>query len=63
MNDRSYTEAIGAHVVRLRKRRGVTLTSLSEISRVSKAAISALENGRGNPTIEVLWKHRRCAGR
>lgn len=49
------SEILARNLARLRKERGLTLTSLSELSGVSKAALSELEAGRGNPTLTTLW--------
>lgn len=51
----SPTKEIGRQVAELRKKRGLTLSGLAELSSVSKASISALENGQSNPTLETLW--------
>jgi transcriptional regulator with XRE-family HTH domain/SAM-dependent methyltransferase len=49
------TSAIGKKVAHLRRKRGLTLAGLAELSSVSKASISAIENGKNNPTIDTLW--------
>lgn len=49
------SEILARNLVRLRKERGLTLTGLSQLSGVSKAALSELEAGRGNPTLVTLW--------
>jgi transcriptional regulator with XRE-family HTH domain/SAM-dependent methyltransferase len=53
---------IGANLARLRKRRGLTLDGLAELSSVSRAAISALENGASNPRLETLWSLANALG-
>ena len=44
---------LGARVRGLRRRRGLTLEALAEVSGVSRAMISKLERGEKNPTIVV----------
>lgn len=39
----------------LRVKRGLSLTGLAELSGVGKATLSAIEAGRGNPTLGTLW--------
>ncbi|MBK1691526.1 helix-turn-helix domain-containing protein [Ectothiorhodospira mobilis] len=46
---------IGQNVSAIRKRRGLTLEGLAELSSVSRASISALENGSDNPRVQTLW--------
>lgn len=46
---------IGANIARARQRRGLTLDGLAELSLVSRATISALENGHANPGVQTLW--------
>ncbi|ENS89149.1 hypothetical protein B997_00003 [Brucella melitensis UK3/06] len=50
------------NLARLRKRRGLTLDGLAELSSISRAAISALENGAGNPRLETLWSLANALG-
>src|SRR5215204_2069828 len=47
---------LGGRVRRLRRRRGLTLEELAEISGVSRAMISKLERGEKNPTLVVAAK-------
>lgn len=49
-------EVIGRNLQRLREEQHLSLGQLSERTGVSKAVLSQLENGRGNPTINTLWK-------
>lgn len=53
--DRNRTQRIGQNVSAIRRRRGLTLDGLSELSSVSRASISALENGADNPRVQTLW--------
>lgn len=47
-------KVVGANLKRLRTERGRTLSDLARASDVAKATLSALESGRGNPTLETL---------
>lgn len=47
--------SIGQNIATIRRRRGLTLEGLSELSSVSRASISALENGADNPRVQTLW--------
>lgn len=58
----SNSAEIGMNLARLRKRRGLTLDGLAELSSISRAAISALENGAGNPRLETLWSLANALG-
>jgi transcriptional regulator with XRE-family HTH domain len=46
---------IGSNLRRLRTQRRLSLAELAARSRVAKATLANLEQGRGNPTIETLW--------
>lgn len=50
----SVLRAVAANLRRLRTERGRSLSELARASGVGKATLSALEAGRGNPTIETL---------
>lgn len=47
---------IAENLKKLRKERNLTLGQLSEISGVSKAMLSNIEQGESNPTINTIWK-------
>jgi transcriptional regulator with XRE-family HTH domain len=47
-------QVVGTNLRRLRSVDGRTLSELARASNVAKATLSALEGGRGNPTIETL---------
>lgn len=47
---------IAANLKELRRERNLTLGQLAKISGISKAMLSELEKGDGNPTINTLWK-------
>lgn len=46
---------VGQNLAKIRRRRGLTLEGLAELSSVSRASISALENGADNPRVQTLW--------
>jgi len=46
---------IGSNLRRLRTQRRLSLAELAARSRVAKATLANLEQGRGNQTIETLW--------
>jgi len=50
------SEDIGARIRRRRKSRGLTLLQLSELSGVSRAALSKIERGEISPTYSTLRK-------
>jgi transcriptional regulator with XRE-family HTH domain len=47
-------KVVGDHLKRLRAERTLSLSDLARASGVAKATLSALEGGRGNPTLETL---------
>ena len=47
---------IAFNIKHLRMERNLSLTQLSEVSGVSKAMLSDIEKGNGNPTINTIWK-------
>lgn len=53
--DSNRSWSVGQNVATIRRRRGLTLEGLSELSLVSRASISALENGADNPRVQTLW--------
>lgn len=53
--DSNRAHRIGQNLATIRRRRGLTLEGLSELSSVSRASISALENGADNPRVQTLW--------
>lgn len=48
--------SISKNLKQIRKKRGLTLENLAEISGVSKSMLGEIERGGTNPTILVLWK-------
>lgn len=47
-------DQVGPRLQRLRKQRGITLTSLSTATGISKSTLSRLETGQRRPSLEVL---------
>jgi len=47
---------VGINLQALRKRRGLTLQELSDLTGVSKSMLGEIERGATSPTITVLWK-------
>lgn len=47
-------KVVGTNLRRLRGEQGLSLSDLARTSGVAKATLSALEGGRGNPTLETL---------
>src|SRR4051812_2937934 len=47
-------KVVGTNLRRLRTERSLSLSDLGRTSGVAKATLSALEGGRGNPTLETL---------
>src|SRR5215216_6186522 len=47
-------EAVGPRLRELRRRRGATLTELSESTGISVSTLSRLESGQRKPTLELL---------
>ena len=46
--------SIAKNLTKLRKREGLSIGSLAEKTGISKAAISQIEQGKGNPTISTI---------
>lgn len=49
-------QIIAINLNKLRTERNLTLGQLSKISGISKAMLSDIEKGNGNPTINTIWK-------
>lgn len=47
---------IGANLADIRKKRGLSLDKIAELSGVSKAMVGQIERGESNPTVATLWK-------
>lgn len=47
---------IGANLKQMRTERNLTLGQLSGLAGISKAMLSEMEKGMGNPTINTIWK-------
>jgi DNA-binding XRE family transcriptional regulator len=57
------TRALGVRFRRIREGKGLSLTDLSERSRLTRPAISRLENGWNlNPTLETLFRYAEALG-
>ena len=56
MVDAVTSERLGGRVRELRRRRGLTLEGLAELSGVSRAMLSKVERGEKNPTLVVAAK-------
>jgi XRE family transcriptional regulator, regulator of sulfur utilization len=54
--------SIGKNVHELRKKVNLSLDALANLSGVSKAMISQMEQGKVNPTIATMWKIARGLG-
>ncbi len=48
--------SLGKNIQHLRKQKELSLDTLAERSKVSKAMLSQIEKGKVNPTIGILWK-------
>lgn len=51
---RGWCEVLGPEIARLRKQAGMTQRDLAEKTGVDQAAISRIESGRANPTLNTL---------
>lgn len=55
-NERDVVHQLGEYIRKIRKESGLTMEQLSKKSGVSVLSIGNIENGRTNPTINILWK-------
>ena len=55
---RRFAEGLRGH----RERAGLSLAAVAERSGIDQAALSRLENGRGNPTTHTLARYARAIG-
>ncbi|AEH45105.1 helix-turn-helix domain protein [Thermodesulfatator indicus DSM 15286] len=53
--DKDVKEIVGKRLKSLRQGKGLSLSSLAKKAGISKATLSILEEGKGNPTISTLW--------
>jgi transcriptional regulator with XRE-family HTH domain len=58
----SISQSVGANVKRLRRERGMSLAELGRSARLAKGTLAAIEQGRGNPTVETLHALTRALG-
>ncbi|MFJ8244374.1 helix-turn-helix domain-containing protein [Peribacillus asahii] len=49
-------EVIANNLAQMRKKRGLSLDRVAELTGVSKAMLAQIENGKSNPTVTTLWK-------
>jgi transcriptional regulator with XRE-family HTH domain len=52
----SLSAVIGANLAEIRRKRGLSLDKVAELSGVSKAMVGQIERGESNPTVATLWK-------
>ncbi|WP_413740341.1 helix-turn-helix domain-containing protein [Sodalis sp. RH14] len=52
--------SVSVNLAKVRQSRGMTLSGLAEISGIGKATLSGIEAGKGNPTIETVWRLARA---
>ncbi|TKI02346.1 helix-turn-helix domain-containing protein [Martelella alba] len=57
-----FRTSVSVNLTKVRQARGMTLSGLAEVSGIGKATLSGIEAGRGNPTIETVWKLARTLG-
>lgn len=50
------SKVIASNLRRLRVKNNLTLGQLSKVSGISKAILSDIEKGDGNPTVNTIWK-------
>ncbi|MGX6969999.1 helix-turn-helix domain-containing protein [Vagococcus bubulae] len=55
-NEKDVVHQLGGYIRKIRKESGLTMEQLSKKSGVSVLSIGNIENGRTNPTINILWK-------
>src|SRR5882724_9152884 len=58
----SVSQSVGVNVRRLRTQQGMSLAELGRSARLAKGTLAAIEQGRGNPTIETLHSLTRALG-
>ncbi|GHJ36811.1 helix-turn-helix domain-containing protein [Streptomyces sp. TS71-3] len=56
----SIRDILAANLKRERARRGLSLSKLSQLSKIGKATLSQLESATGNPTIETVFSLSRA---
>ena len=62
MNLQNQKNVIGFEIFQARKARGLKQSDVAKIAGIGKNAISEIENGKGNPTIETLIKIFKVVG-
>ncbi|GAA3754227.1 XRE family transcriptional regulator [Streptomyces tremellae] len=58
----SVGDLLAANLKAARARRGVSLSEAARLSGISKATLSQLESGTGNPTVETVFSLSRALG-
>jgi transcriptional regulator with XRE-family HTH domain len=58
----SAAQRVGQNVKRLRHQRGMSLAELGRVTNLAKGTLAAIEQGRGNPTVETLNSLTRGLG-
>ncbi|WP_457808362.1 helix-turn-helix domain-containing protein [Kushneria sp. EE4] len=58
MNDDAL-KCLGQRIITLRQRAGWSLSALAEKAGLAKSSLSRLEQGKGNPTLDTLWRLAR----
>ena len=62
MQDEDFLKLIGGNIARLRKEKGLSQKDLGHIIDMEKSNLSAIENGRQNPTVLTLKKIAEAIG-
>ena len=52
----SIQEVIAQNLMNIRRKRGLSLDKVAELTGVSKAMLSQIEKGKTSPTVTILWK-------
>lgn len=62
MQDEDFLRLIGSNIARMRKEKGLSQKDLGHIIDMEKTYLSAIENGRQNPTALTLKKIAEAIG-
>jgi len=55
-HEKKYVKRLGAHIVALRKRKGIKQKDLSDLLDMDDGSLRRIESGRTNPTTTTLLK-------
>ena len=55
-------QALAGNLKRLRLERAISLSGLATLAGLSKATLSALEQGNGNPSVDTVWALAQALG-